>query len=186
MLSLARQSSRLLSRSSRVLHASARSLRDLIGPPDPISHLRPIIYDDVPTPPPPSLLHHPYSLAEFDPEPSNNESAHELQWKLQRKQLDDLNQYFWLDSNIRFESGKKAVLESLPLTASVMDKENALSEFYKHWLMQEKPRLEEYTHAYRTRNVTVVVLAARATLDRFKRRLANAFNLSKDGTALRK
>ncbi|KAF9265416.1 hypothetical protein L218DRAFT_898062 [Marasmius fiardii PR-910] len=179
MLHLARQSSRSIHRSCRLLHACTRSSRDLIGPPNPISHLRPIIYDDVPTPPPPSLLHHPYSLAEFDPEPSNNESAHELQWKLQRKQLDDLNQHFWLDSNIRFESAKQAVLESLPPTASVMDKEHALSEFYKQWLMQEKPRLEEYTHAYRTRNVAVIMLAARANFDRLRRRVANAFSLSR-------
>ncbi|EEB96229.1 hypothetical protein MPER_04667 [Moniliophthora perniciosa FA553] len=173
MLTLVPRSHRVLCQPYRLLHASSRLSRDLIGPPDQISNIRPIIYDDVPSPPPPSLLYHPYSLAEFDPEPSNNESANELQWKLQRKQLDDLNHNFWLDSNLRFESGKKAVLESLPSSASSMDKEHALSEFYKQWLMQEKPRLDEYDQIYRARNTAVIVLAARTKIDRFKSRLAN-------------
>ncbi|KAL0071368.1 hypothetical protein AAF712_001225 [Marasmius tenuissimus] len=173
-LSLAQRSCPLVHRSSRLLHASSRFSRDLIGPPHPISNLRPIIYDDIPTPPPPSLLHHPYSLAEFDPEPEKNESSLELQWKLQRRQLDDLNHHFWLDSNIRFEGAKQAVLESLPPTATVMDKEHALSELYKQWYMQEKPRLDEYTRVYRARNIAVIVLAARASFDRFKRRLTGA------------
>jgi len=72
-----------------------------VGPPDPISHLRPVIYNDVPKPPPPSLRHHPYSLSEFDPESERNQSPHELHWKLQRQQLDDLNQNFWLDVRLK-------------------------------------------------------------------------------------
>ncbi|KAK7054842.1 hypothetical protein VNI00_003305 [Paramarasmius palmivorus] len=178
LLALVPPSRPLLARSHRLLHASSRVSRDLIGPPDPISNIRPVIYDDVPTPPPPSLLYHPYSLAEFDPEPTRNESANELHWKLQRKQLDELNHNFWLDSNLRFEGGKKAVLESLPSSASAIDKEHALSEFYKQWLMQEKPRLDEYDRLYRAKNTEVIILAARAKVDRFKSGLAKMVGMS--------
>ncbi len=91
----------------RLFHTSVPS-RHLVGPPDPTSHLRPVIYDDVPPPPPPSLLKHPYSLAEFDPEPPLGTGAYDLQWKLQRQQLDDLDQNFWLDVCQRFHLDVKA------------------------------------------------------------------------------
>ncbi|PBK96917.1 hypothetical protein ARMGADRAFT_989158 [Armillaria gallica] len=152
----------------RLFHSSVPS-RHLVGPPDPISHLRPVIYDDVPPPPPPSLLKHPYSLAEFDPEPPLGTGAYDLQWKLQRQQLDDLDQNFWLDSNIRFEGGKEAVLASLPPTATAVDKEEALSEFYKQWVMQETDRTGQYTREWRARNISCITLAARVAVGRLGR-----------------
>jgi hypothetical protein len=75
----------------------SRSAANLVASPHPVSHIRPIIYNDVPPPPPPSFLPHPYSLAEFDPEPKTPQPANELLFKLQRQQLDDLNHHFWLD-----------------------------------------------------------------------------------------
>lgn len=83
----------------RLLHASPQS-NNLVGPPDPTSHIRPVIYDDVAPPQPPSLLRHPYSLTEFDLEPSGRTSETELLWKMQRQQLDDFNQNFWLDVRV--------------------------------------------------------------------------------------
>ena len=70
----------------RSLHASLVR-RDLVGPPDPVSHLRPIIYDDAPPPPP--RVRHPYSLGEFTGD------TREYQWKMQRQELDTLNHEFW-------------------------------------------------------------------------------------------
>lgn len=64
--------------------------RDLVGPPDPISNLRPVVYDDAP-PAPPSDVRHPYSLREFTGD------TREYQWKIQRQQLDAYNQEFWTD-----------------------------------------------------------------------------------------
>ena len=54
------------------------------------------------------MLQHPYSLAEFDPEPPVGSGQFDVQWKLQRQQLDDLDQNFWLDvcgafSNIKWK-----------------------------------------------------------------------------------
>ncbi|THU89519.1 hypothetical protein K435DRAFT_286283 [Dendrothele bispora CBS 962.96] len=161
MLLLPRPPGGLSRFSHRLLHVSKPCSKVLVGPPDPISHLRPVIYDDVPKPSPPSLRHHPYSLSEFDPEPERNQSPYELHWKLQRQQLDDLNQNFWLDSNCRFEAAKQAVIEGLPSTASPLDKERALSEFYKQWLMQERSRLDQYTDSWRNRNVACILLSAR-------------------------
>ncbi|KAJ3779260.1 hypothetical protein FB446DRAFT_613250, partial [Lentinula raphanica] len=151
----------------RYLHGSARAQRHLVGPPDPISHLRPIIYDDVTPLSSPAVINHPYSLHEFDPEPARNSNAYEMQWKLQRQQLDDFSQNFWLDSNTRFESAKEAVLTSLPATFTPLDKENALSEFYKQWLLQESDRVDEYSKTWRARNWANIILAARVAYSRF-------------------
>ncbi|KAJ3883510.1 hypothetical protein F5051DRAFT_342841 [Lentinula edodes] len=151
----------------RLLHGSAKMQRHLVGPPDPISHLRPIIYDDVPPPPAPAVVNHPYSLQEFDPEPARISNTYEMQWKLQRQQLDDTSQDFWLDSNTRFETAKEAVLASLPPGSTPLDKENALSEFYKQWLLQESARVDEYSKIWRALNWANIVLAARVKYSRF-------------------
>lgn len=83
-----------LRRTTRAFHSSCR-VCDLVGPPDPITHMRPIIYDDAPQlPSAPSRLRHPYSLEEFNPRLAG---PFELQWKLQRQQLDEFHQAFWLD-----------------------------------------------------------------------------------------
>lgn len=67
---------------------TSRACRDLVGPPDPISNLRPVIYDDAPLSPPTS---HPYSLKEFTGD------TREYQWKVQRQELDSMNHQFWAD-----------------------------------------------------------------------------------------
>ncbi|KAK7446384.1 hypothetical protein VKT23_014589 [Stygiomarasmius scandens] len=179
MLSLSRPRGSFTRFPRRLLHTSSPCSGALVGPPDPISHLRPVIYNDVPKPPPPSLRHHPYSLSEFDPESERNQSPHELHWKLQRQQLDDLNQNFWLDSNCRFEAAKQAVIESLPSSSTALDKERALSEFYKHWLMQERSRLDEYTDGWRSRNVACILLSARVHWQNFASALVKLVTFSR-------
>lgn len=88
-------------RSVRLLHCSPIRC-DLIGPPDPISHIRPVIYDGPTAPHKPKLSStHPFSLYEFDDCPPSDidESLNdmEFQWKLQREQLDIFHQDFWTD-----------------------------------------------------------------------------------------
>lgn len=84
----------------RFLHASTCRAH-LVAPPDPISNMRPIIYDDSPDSvgaSPPTLLRHPYSLSEFTNTSGNDRAANlELQFYLQRQQLDAFNHNFWLD-----------------------------------------------------------------------------------------
>ncbi|KAJ7097881.1 hypothetical protein B0H15DRAFT_772649 [Mycena belliarum] len=154
--------------SARFLHAS-NPLCDRVGPPHPISNMRPIIYDDD-APASTSRAYHPYSLHEFDPEPS---SPYKLQWKLQRQQLDDFHHTFWLESNTRFEQGKQEALARLPPSASLLDKEHALSEFYHQWVIQEDRRTGEYTEEWRQRNKSSLLLAARVACQSFTARFSD-------------
>ncbi|KAI8998600.1 hypothetical protein BD414DRAFT_407322 [Trametes punicea] len=144
---------------ARQFHASI-SRRHLVGPPHPISHLRPVIYDDAPPPPAPHVRH-PYSLREFTGD------TREYQWKMQRQELDAFNHAFWLDSNTRFYAAKNAVLESLPEGTSTEQREAALSAFYSRWVAQERTRLDEYDAKWRKRNWSTVLLGARVRYQEF-------------------
>ncbi|KAJ7219293.1 hypothetical protein GGX14DRAFT_591290 [Mycena pura] len=148
---------------ARWLHSS-HPVCDRVGPPHPISNMRPMIYDNDEAPASTCRAYHPYSLHEFDPEPTN---PHQLQWKLQRQQLDEFNHAFWLESNTRFERSKEEALSRLPSTATVVEKEHALSEFYRQWLLQEERRVGEYTEEWRQRNKASLILAARVAYQKF-------------------
>jgi len=84
----------------RLFQFSARN-RNRIGPPDPISNIRPVIYDDHPihrdsrTSP---ATHHPYSLAEFTT--TERTGDYELLWKLHNQQLDSFHHNFWTDVSL--------------------------------------------------------------------------------------
>jgi len=173
-LSLARQCCISTLKTSRALHVS-QSRHDLVAPPDPVSHMRPILYDNPPSQLPAQYLRHPYSLSEFKTESSDNRCDHELQFKLLRQQLDSLHQDFWLDSNTRFYSAKEVILSSLPKNATVRDKEEALSVFLKQWVVQENERTDAYTAEWRSRNVELIQMGARVEYHRLKTRLAKFF-----------
>lgn len=86
---------------TRAFHTSPAS-HDLVAPPDPVSHMRPIIYDDPPTEVPEgTYVRHPYSLSEFQFQEGSTGALslgdNELQFKISRQQLDALHQNFWLD-----------------------------------------------------------------------------------------
>jgi len=158
---------------ARQLHSSAARL-NRVAPPHPISHIRPIIYDDSPAPAPPTLLRHPYSLDEF----ANALSAPvdlDLQFKLQRQQLDSFHHEFWLDNNIRYFAAKETVLHNLQDSATSLDKENALSEFNRHWYNQEKARTDSYTSEWRRRNFALIRLAAKVEWQKFAGRFTKVF-----------
>lgn len=94
---------------ARSLHVSSPS-RHLVGPNDPVSNLRPIIYTDTPHSQAQreSHVNHPYSLNEFADVPHDH--TLELQYKLAREQLDAFNHNYWSDvcrvasDRIRFTS----------------------------------------------------------------------------------
>lgn len=75
----------------RLLHTSTRSC-NFIGPPDPVSNLRPVLYAK-PSSSPPSRVRHPYSLREF----TGMQQDNGLQWRIHRQQLDAFNHNFWTD-----------------------------------------------------------------------------------------
>ena len=88
---LRRRPTSLVLRPLRHFHSSVRT-SDYVGPPDPVSNIRPVLYDD------PSVtnaepLRHPYALDEF----RDDSYTLEYQWKLHRQQLDAFNDAFWRD-----------------------------------------------------------------------------------------
>lgn len=177
-------------RLARTLHTWTKH-QHLVGPNDPLSNLRPIIYTDTPSNAGSECkVNHPYSLHEFADVSSSYNYALELQYKLAREQLDALNHDYWAEvrfasreakpslthhplaqSNARFDAAKTSVLASLPDSAPPDMRENALSEFYKKWVVQERDRQEEYSAQWQKRNFETIVLAARVEYHRLKRRL---------------
>jgi len=163
-------------RSARNFHVS-KTRHDLVAPPHPVSNFRPIIYGDgASSQPPPTYLRHPYSLSEFTTRTGTTLGDIELQFLLQRQQLDTFHHSYWLESNTRFYAAKASILGSLPLTATARDKEIALSEFYKQWLLQERDLAESYTKEWRRRNYDLILLEFRVKFYRLSTFLATFFN----------
>jgi hypothetical protein len=158
----------------RLLHSSARSC-NLVGPPDPVSNLRPVLYTDLPSSPRPKLRH-PYSLTDF----AGGKQDDDLQWRLQRLQLDAINHNFWTDSNSRFEAAKQSVLSSLPESSTPLARERALSELYRKWVLQESRRQDIYTTEWRKQNVEAIVFAARMECRNLLARIIRLLTFSKD------
>ena len=173
----------------RPFHASV-VCQHLVGPPDPVSHLRPVIYDDAPPPPP--QTRHPYSLKEFTGD------TREYQWKMQRQELDAHNHQFWkevcvllveclsmpahrrdhsipLKSNTRFYAAKEAVLQSLPEETTPEQREVTLSDFYRRWVAQERKRSDDYGEEWRRRNWAAISLGARVQYEKFVSRIMHPF-----------
>ena len=70
-----------------------------MGPPDPISNIRPAIYhreDPSSSTSYGDKVQHPYSLKEF----TQLENAQDYQVNLQKTQLDAFDHAFWMDVNI--------------------------------------------------------------------------------------
>jgi hypothetical protein len=153
--------------------------------------MRPVVYDDdegqqEASPQAP----HPYSLREFtNAEPAGDE----MQLRLHRQQLDSFHHNFWTDvssvfcsylhlmyfdqSNSRFEATKQDVLSNLSDSATELEKEDALSDFYKQWLEQEKTRMDNYTNEWRSRNREEIMLSARVQYRKLASRLSRTFTL---------
>ncbi|KAH9934993.1 uncharacterized protein B0H18DRAFT_869642 [Fomitopsis serialis] len=163
--------SRGLRPQTRRLHATLVR-GHLIGPSDPVSNLRPVIYDDA-VPELRTDVTHPYSLREFAGD------TQEYQWKMQRQQLDAYNHLFWTDSNLRFAAAKRAFLDSLPESYAAEDREFALSGFYRRWAEQETVRQSAYSAEWRRRNWASVLLGARLAYERVMARVEHPFGSGK-------
>ena len=88
---LRRRPTSLVLRPLRHFHSSVRT-SDYVGPPDPVSNIRPVLYDN-PGVTNAEPLRHPYALDEF----RDDAFTLEYQWKLHRQQLDAFNDAFWRD-----------------------------------------------------------------------------------------
>jgi len=168
MLILRPRPPRLTLRSLRLLHSSARTCH-YVAPPDPISNIRPILYDD-PAPVTSESLLHPYSLNEF----GEDSDTLEYQWKLQRQELDAFNDAFWRDSNTRFEMAKAAAMRDLPPRATAQQQsEERLGKFYRNWVLQEATRQREYDAEWRRRSMEEITLSLRVSYHRLKARFTS-------------
>ncbi|XP_034433414.1 cytochrome c oxidase assembly factor 8 [Hippoglossus hippoglossus] len=124
---------------------------DWIGPPNPLSNLRPIVYH----------------IAE-------NES--ELQRRLRnlRQETEDWNHEFWTKQNITFNKDRDSFIMS-QLKAkglTVRDEQGRrrflnseeMAEFYKSFLDQNRTRHMTYNKEWYRRNFTITLLMARVAL----------------------
>ena len=140
--------------------AASIPTQDLIGPPDPLSNLRPVFY----APLFPSLHQtstsptgiHPYSLAEFPIRSSTklSEEAAELQkfkrrlhsedleWRSTRYRLDAFNQDFWTRTNTAFLQARDAWLLANPTLNNSIEPD--LSPFYAQHLADSKYQYAQY------------------------------------------
>ncbi|ETW85860.1 hypothetical protein HETIRDRAFT_243182, partial [Heterobasidion irregulare TC 32-1] len=168
-------------RSRPRLLSTTAPVHDLIGPSDPLSNLRPVIYTDgpssssssSPSPSPPAIRRHPYSLTEFRLRTKapgarevgpGAEPALAYRWRLQKQQLDAFNHAFWADSNARFDASlASAVAGTAP---SSPQHERALNAFYGRWVHAEAVRQEEYNREWRRRSVEEIKLAFRVSWQR--------------------
>lgn len=94
-------------RCSRAFSTSTPS-RDLVGPPDPVSNLRPVIYDELPMPQAKpgqntsrALAHrpHPYSLNEFTStaRETTRDDYGAYQLRMKQQELDAFNHAYWTE-----------------------------------------------------------------------------------------
>lgn len=152
-----------------------------IGPPDPLSNLRPVVFgvrDTAAAPRTARPSAHPYSLAEFSVPPTaaprnplaqyahrlgDRLEAAQLQARLQTMWLDQFNQRFWTDNNARFQ---RALAEYEHTSGHVVGEaplEN-IAPFYRAWLAANAARLRNYNRALWVATARVVAAQAHCAL----------------------
>ncbi|XP_069392536.1 cytochrome c oxidase assembly factor 8 isoform X2 [Paralichthys olivaceus] len=125
---------------------------DWIGPPNPLSNLRPIVY------------HVP-----------ENESELEKRLRHLRQETEDWNHDFWTQQNISFSKEKDSFIVS-QLKAkdlTVRDEQGRrrslnteeMAEFYKSFLDKNRTRHMSYNKEWYRRNFTITLLMARVALN---------------------
>ncbi|XP_017769910.1 PREDICTED: APOPT family protein Y39B6A.34, mitochondrial [Nicrophorus vespilloides] len=126
-----------------IIAVTDRDNVDMIGPPDPVSNLRPIVRKIC-----------------------SNETTLQEKLRLMQNETHNWNQTFWADHNTRFIKQKKDYIqkkqeemnETRALTA------DELSEFYKEFLDSNWNMHVNYNLQWYKRNFTLMFLALRASL----------------------
>ncbi|XP_058471387.1 cytochrome c oxidase assembly factor 8 [Solea solea] len=130
---------------------AADSTYDWIGPPNPLSNLRPIVY------------HVP-----------ENESPLQRRLRTLRQETEDWNHQFWTKQNIAFNKEKHAFITSQLKEKGLgvrdengrrrsLDSEE-MAKFYKNFLDENTTRHANYNREWYRRNFTITFLMARVTL----------------------
>nr|XP_057947166.1 cytochrome c oxidase assembly factor 8 [Doryrhamphus excisus] len=144
---------------------AASSTHDWIGPPNPLSNLRPVVYR-VP----------------------ENESELEERLRTLRQDTEDWNHNFWTKQNIDFSQEKEAFIASQLKAKGLSERDEqgrrrALSSeemavFYKSFLDKNRERHVIYNKEWYRRNFTITFLMARVTLHNLWRSATNKHNRS--------
>lgn len=130
---------------------SPSSTHDWIGPPNPLSNLRPIVY------------HVP-----------ENESELEKRLRHLRQETEDWNHEFWTKQNLTFSKEKEAfIISQLKAKGLTLRDEDGrrrsldseeMAEFYKSFLDKNRTRHADYNKDWYRRNFTITLLMARVAL----------------------
>ncbi|XP_023149818.2 cytochrome c oxidase assembly factor 8 [Amphiprion ocellaris] len=131
---------------------AASSTHDWIGPPNPLSNLRPIVY------------HVP-----------ENESELEKRLRHLRQETEDWNHEFWTKQNITFSKEKEAfIISQLQAKGLTLRDEDGrrralnseeMAKFYKSFLDNNRTRHANYNKEWYRRNFTITLLMARVALN---------------------
>ncbi|XP_041827832.1 cytochrome c oxidase assembly factor 8 [Melanotaenia boesemani] len=146
------------------------STHDWIGPPHPLSNLRPIIY------------HIP-----------ENESELERRLRNLRQETEDWNHDFWTKQNASFSKEKEdfiiSQLKAKGLTLRDKDgrrrslNSEEMAVFYKSFLDRNRIRHASYNKDWYQRNFTITLLMARVVLGNMWRAFTERQSRKKDGAA---
>ncbi|KAM9842146.1 cytochrome c oxidase assembly factor 8 [Aulostomus maculatus] len=127
------------------------STHDWVGPPNPLSNLRPIVYHI-----------------------SENETELEKRVRCLRQETEDWNHKFWTEQNISFSKEKDAfIISKLKAKGlSIRDKQGhrhslnseEMAVFYKSFLDKNRIRHANYNKEWYRRNFTITLLMAQVTL----------------------
>lgn len=162
--------------------------QDLVGPPCPLSNLRPVYY----APLFPTLAEgaarstssrpHPYSLSEFPTldHPKKRKlaalqkelNAQDLEWRLARTRHDAFNQDFWTRMNADFLRGREAYIRDAKMAGlfSSSGRGDAidLSPFYRAHLKETKQRYARYNRALWKGQIALLWPAVKAEIRKFR------------------
>ncbi|XP_059159881.1 COA8 family protein CBG23705, mitochondrial-like [Physella acuta] len=123
---------------------------DWIGPPDPISNIRPIRF-----------YVHP------------NETLTEKKFRIRRAEVLEWNQQFWADHNSRFFKEKEEYVQSLKELSADSNKnvtQEELSPFYKAFLDKNRITHLNYNKEWYRKNITLLWPALKVSLIRIARK----------------
>ncbi|XP_017880377.1 APOPT family protein CG14806, mitochondrial [Ceratina calcarata] len=118
---------------------------DLIGPPDPISNIRPIIVAR-----------------------SENESKLEKIYREAREDTQTWNQHFWTKHNIRFIKERKQFQENLKKEGKTSITADDMSVFYKEFLDKNWHTHFNYNIAWYRRNIKLLFLEFGVRISKLK------------------
>ncbi|XP_041669337.1 cytochrome c oxidase assembly factor 8 [Cheilinus undulatus] len=142
---------------------------DWIGPPNPLSNLRPIVYR-IP----------------------ENETELEKRLRNLRQETEDWNHDFWTKQNMNFSKEKEAfIISQLSAKGLTLRDEQGrrrtltseeMAEFYKNFLDKNRTRHANYNKQWYRRNFTITLLMARVAVTNMWRTVTDRLGSRKSNT----